>query len=194
MKFHVGAGSVFLRHWVNVDLPLPNVFLAPERPDLVEKFITSETMYYARHSDKTINSVRMGPLKQETVCDAYGSFDLLPARPDSVEEILSRQCFEHLNMEQGKRALVECHRVLKRHGVLRLDIPDPDETIRLYGETKDPVYVRHLFGPRINEYGFHTHYTRDMLKKFAGDAGLRFVKEEENIHWYPAFCLQFAKA
>lgn len=193
MRLHVGNGSILLRGWLNVDLPKPNVFLAKERPDLVERFITTEDQYYARHENKTMDTTRKGPVTEETVCDAYGSFDLLPARTSSVTEILTRQCFEHLNMEQAKRALTECRRVLKPEGTLRIDIPDPDRTLRKYLETGDDFYRRHLFGPRLDEYGFHTHYTRSMLAHMAEVAGFRFVEEEENIHFYPAFCLRFAK-
>lgn len=193
MRVHLGSGSVYLREWVNVDLPLPHVYLAKERHDLVEAFITEENLYYARHANKTKDRLREGPVIRETVCDVYGSFSFMPVRPESVSEILSRQVFEHLSMDEGRKALKEAHRALKPGGILRLDIPDPEETLRLYGETRDEFYIRHLFGPRLSEFGFHTHYTRAMLQQLAEEASLRFVKEEENIHFYPAFCLQFAK-
>lgn len=193
VRLHVGNGSVLLRDWVNIDLPLPHVFLAKERPDLVERFQTVESDYYGRHSDKNPESLRGGAVTKETVCDVYGSFAFLPARAGSVSEILSVQCFEHLDRHEAAQALTECHRVLKADGLLRLDIPDADETIRRYRETGDEFYIRHLFGPRRSVYGFHTHYTRDMLKSLVEDHGFQCIRDEENFHFYPAIILRFAK-
>lgn len=193
MKVHLGCGSVYLREWVNVDLPLPTVFLAKSRTDLVEKWITTEDLYYARHADKTIDVWRGGATTKETVCDTYGAFNFIPARPGSVSEILARQVFEHLDREQAKQGLRQAHMVLKSGGLLRIDVPDPDETVRKYGETGDEFYLRHLFGPRLDEYGYHVHYSRKLLTQFVQSFGFRFVHEEQNIHTYPAFCLRFAK-
>ena len=162
--------------------------------DLVEKFITTEKDYYGRHTDKTADNLRGGPVTRETVCDVYGSFAFLPVRPNSANEILSRQVFEHLSMADGKTGLTECHRVLAKDGILRLDIPDPDETLQQYRKTGDGFYIRHLFGPRLNEYGFHTHYTRKMLIDIADECGFSFVDEEVNPHFYPAFTLRFIRA
>jgi len=194
MRLHVGCGSVYLREWVNVDLPLPSVFLAKERPDLVERFATMESDYYGRHKDKTPEKWRKGAITQETCCDVYGSFAFFPVRPCSAEEILSRQAFEHLDRSQAREAINQCYAALKPGGFLRIDVPDPDETLRQFAKSKDEFYIRHLFGPRRDVYGFHTHYTRDMLKKIVEEQPFRLVQEEANIHAdYPAFCLRFKR-
>lgn len=193
MKLHVGNGAIYLREYVNVDLPLPSVFLAKERPDLVEQFIANEDDYYGRHTDKNPDSLRGGPVTGETVTDVYGSFDFLPVRPGSVSEILSRQAFEHLDRSEARRALDSCYRALQVGGILRIDIPDPDETLKRYRETGDEIYRRHLFGPRRSLFGFHTHYNRPMLRALVEELRFKYVEEETNIHWYPAFCLRWAK-
>jgi predicted SAM-dependent methyltransferase len=193
MRVHVGNGSVYLREYVNVDLPLPSVFLAKERPDLVAQYSTLEHEYYARHQNKSVETWRSGPLSQDTVCDAYGSFTFLPVRDGSVSEILSRQVVEHLDRSEVRRALTESHRALRPNGILRIDVPDPDETMREYLRSGDEFYLRHLFGPRRNQYGFHTHYTREMLTGLVESYGFQFEAEEPNIHLYPAFCLSFRR-
>lgn len=193
MRLHVGNGAVLLRDYVNIDLPLPHVFLAKERPDLVEKFIVDESNYYGRHNDRTPENLRGGPVTKETVCDVYGSFSFLPVRSGAASEILSRQAFEHLDRGQARDAINECHRALKVGGILRIDIPDADETMRLYHKTGDELYLRHMFGPRRDLFGSHTHYTREMLCAVVEERGFRLVCEEENIHFYPAFCLRFQR-
>ncbi len=192
MKLHIGCGSVYLREWVNVDIPGDKTFLAEERPDLVEALSTDESDYYARHRDKTIDRLRSGPLHQETVCDRFGSFSRIPARVGSVSEILARHCFEHLSIGEATEALREVRSVLSKDGVLRLDVPDHEQTLEKLIETGDRFFVRHLLGPRRNDFGFHMmSYTRERLVALVGQSGFRFQSEEPNIHIYPAFCLRF---
>ena len=193
MKFHIGCGTIYLREWVNIDLPLPHVFLAKERPDLVEKRITDEDKYYARHEDKTPENLRGGALTQESVCDAFGGFGFMPARDGTVSELLARQCIEHIGIQDVHRAMDEAFRVLKVGGILRVDVPDPDETLKLYRETGDPFWIRHLFGPRRTKYGGHTPYNRQMLRSAVEELRFKFLGEENNIHFYPAFCLRWEK-
>jgi len=194
VKLHVGVGSVYLEGYYNIDLPGPNTFLAPNRPDLVERWKTTEDKYYAKHENKTIDTLRAGPLKQEFVCDRYGDFSNLPAAAWSVDEILARHCFEHLSITEAHKALDQCDEVLKENGILRLDVPDHEQTLKLYKETGDEFYVRHLLGPRRNDHGYHMmSYTRDRLRNLVEEHGFAFVCEEPNIHIYPAFCLRFVK-
>lgn len=192
MKLHVGCGAVYLRGWLNIDIPSPTVFLASERPDLAEKWMTDESDYYRNHRHKDITTWRQGPITQDTACDAYGSFGFLPVRAGSVAEILCRQAWEHLDRAESVQAVRNCWAALRHGGFLRIDVPDPDETLRKYRETGDEFYIRHLFGPRRDEYGFHRHHTRQTLRELVESSGeFRFMSEEENIHDYPAFTLRF---
>lgn len=194
MKMHVGCGTVYLEGWVNVDLPLANVALAKDEPALVREFITPESNYYGRHEGKTPTDWRKGAQTVKSVCDVYGSFALLPARPLSVQELLSRQCFEHLTIDMARPAFRECARVLKWGGVLRLDLPDPEKTVEMYKETGDAFYVRHLFGPRKDQFGFHTFYNRETVTRIAAECGFNIMAERPNIHPYPAFELEFVRS
>jgi predicted SAM-dependent methyltransferase len=194
MKTHIGCGSVYLEGWFNVDVKGPHTYLAEERPDLVERWITTEDRYYARHEDKTQDRLRDGPLEQEYVCDYYGDLEHFPGSYGQTSEILARHTFEHLSIREARRALDAMEGVLAPNGILRLDVPDHNETCRLMRETGDAFYERHLLGPRRNEYGYHMmSYTRERLRTLVEDHGFIFEGEEENIHFYPAFCLRFVK-
>jgi hypothetical protein len=194
VKLHLGSGAVYLLDWWNVDIQAPKTFLARERPDLVERWKTTEDGYYARHADKTIDTLRTGPLDQEYVCDSYGDFLSIPVATYECQELLARQVFEHLSLREARQALNECLRVLRRGGVLRLDVPDHEETLRLYKQTGDEFYVRHLLGPRRNEWGFHMmSYDRPRLRALVEDHGFRFTGEEPNVHFFPAFTLRFVR-
>lgn len=194
MKVHIGCGSVYLRDWFNIDLPGPNTFLADARPDLVERWGTDDEHYYAKHQDKSQDSIRKGPLDQEYVCDRFGDFGNIPVPSWHAEEILARHSFEHLSITEAHKALDEADSILKTNGILRLDVPDHEETLRLYKQTGDDFYIRHLLGPRRNDHGFHMmSYTRDRLRALVESHGFVYVEEEPNIHFYPAFCLRFIK-
>lgn len=194
MKMHIGSGSVYLEGWTNVDVPGPRTFLAELRKDLVERWKTTDDAYYARHGDKTQDSLRAGPLDQEYVCDTFGSFADIPAPAWTVDEILARHSFEHLSITEARKALSEVDGVLKEGGLLRLDVPDHEATMQKFRETGDEFYMRHLLGPRRTDHGFHMmSYTRDRLKALVEEFNFIYIGEEPNIHFYPAFCLRFVK-
>lgn len=196
MRLHIGCGTIYLTdYWTNIDLPSANVFLAKERPDLVERWGVEEAHYYDKQGKDNIDKFSAGPKTIESVCDAYGSFQFIPARTGSVDEILARQVFEHNDLMHAAEALKECNRAMKKGGLLRIDVPDVDESVRLYGETKNDFYIRHIVGPRQKgAWGYHaTGWTQTELITFANHHGFYLRRVEENIHCYPAFCLQFYK-
>jgi SAM-dependent methyltransferase len=190
VKLHVGSGTVYLKGYVNVDVPSPRVHLAADRPDLVARYATAEISYYARHTEhKAIQDFREGPRFDEYVCDRYGAWDHLPCPDGSATEVLSRQVFEHLSATEAQRALLEARRVLAPGGALRLSVPDHEGTLALFIETHNPLYVRHLLGPRRDEFGYHLRsYTHAGLRALVEAHGFEFVNDELNLHAYPAIC------
>ena len=196
VRLHVGSGTVYLDPadgWRNVMPSGYGVFLASERPDLVEKWRTTDDAYYARH-DRTADSLRDGPVTTEELCDVYGSFERLPCGLEQADEILARQVFEHLSIKEARLALDECDRVLKPDGVLRLDVPDHEETLRRYRLTGDPFFVRHVLGSKRNEAAYHVMaYTREALRALVEEHGFDFEAEEPSPNVAPSFCLRFRK-
>lgn len=194
LKIHIGCGTVYLKDYINVDIPCKGTFLAVDRPDLVERYITDESDYYSRHKDMTIEVMRKGALSQDYVCDRYGSFYFIPCHDDTVDEILARGVFEHMSLSEAEKALAESKRVLKKDGMIRLDVPDHDETMKQFKTTGDDFFIRHLLGPRRTKYGYHmASYNKDTLKQFLADNGFEYDSEEINIHPYPMICLRFRK-
>ncbi len=62
----------------------------------------------------------------------------LPFGDNSVDRILSEMCCEHVTHQQAWSFLVECHRILKPGGLIRITIPDFSLCWRL----KDPDWLR----------------------------------------------------
>lgn len=193
MKLHIGCGSIFLEGYKNIDLPGPHTFLAKDRPDLVEKWQTTEENYYGKQK-ATIETLRKGPVHQDTVCDAFGSFDNIPAAYWSVAEVLTRNVFEHLSLKEAHHALDQVDAIMQPNGILRIDVPDHEESLKMYRKTGDEFYVRHLLGPRNSEYGYHlVGYTRESLRALVESHGFVFESVEPTIHFYPSICLRFTK-
>lgn len=194
-RLHVGCGTVYLRGgWVNIDVAGHGVHLASSRPDLVEKFATDEGDYYGRHRDKTADALRDGPVTTESACDAFGDFRRLPCWAGEAEEILARQVFEHLSIEEARAALDECDRALAPGGILRIDVPDHEEALKRYRVTGDEFWKRHVLGPRRGDRGYHLiGYTAESLRALVEEHGFVFVAEEANPHFYPAICHRYEK-
>jgi SAM-dependent methyltransferase len=195
-RLHIGSGAVYLEGYVNVDLARDGIFPAKDRPDLVLARKTSESDYYGTSKAETIDTLGVPrPKAKDGVCDVYDSAcELATFEANSCLEILSRQMFEHLSIAEARRALGAFYRVLAPGGTLRIDVPDHDGTVAALLATKDAFYVRHLFGTRRDEYGYHfMSYTRECLRALAAEHGFAFAFEEPNIHFYPAFCLRFRK-
>lgn len=189
-RYHVGCGTIYLNGYVNVDRPTPRCYLAAERPDLVAAYVTEAHHYYARHADHDdISSFRSAPDAAEYVCDAYGSWTALPCRDGAADEVLSRATFEHLSASEAQAALAEARRVLAPGGFLRLSVPDHAATLARFVETRDPVFIRLLVGPRTGPGGYHLmSYTPDGLRALVEAHGFAFVRFEPSPHSYPMTC------
>ena len=192
MKIHVGCGPIYLKHFINIDLLLPNHYLAKDRPDLVKKNITTVKNYYKK--DVTRQDILIRKFHhEEVVVDEYGQAEALRFPDNSLEEIRSVQLFEHFSFEDGKKLLYHWCSRLKADGKVHIDIPDLDDTIRLYNT--DPIWAtRLLFGSQKNEYGFHrSMYSRERIKKLLLIVGFKKIKFSPNIHFYPAFAIEGTK-
>lgn len=56
----------------------------------------------------------------------------LPFEDNSIDVIYNSHFLEHLNREQARRFLKECHRVLKEDGIIRIVVPDLENICREY--------------------------------------------------------------
>lgn len=188
-KVHLGAGTVYLEGYDNVDVSIPEHHLASDRPDIVDKNRTTVDNYYKR--DVTQEQVMSGELhKSEVVVDKYGNVFDLPYEDESLSELRLVQVFEHLTFEEGKSALKYWLTKLKKGGVLHLDIPDLDGTIEVY-KTNPEWATRLLFGSQRNEYGQHkSMYSKSTISKVLEECGYVGVQILGNIHFYPAFAVE----
>lgn len=199
MKVHVGCGDVYLDGYVNVDLEIPGyTFLSHERPDLVEQKRTTTDRYYK--VEYTLEDFQK-PKALECVVDRYGSMMDLDRlfEPDSVDEVRAVQCLEHLTRDEARRALEAFHRILKPGGVVHLDVPDFEETVRQLlaqpDEASKEYFYRLVFGSQKNEWSLHKDgHSFAKLKAMLEAVGFHDVVEIPNeIHMYPAVIAEARK-
>jgi predicted SAM-dependent methyltransferase len=197
-KVHLGCGTVYLKDYVNVDAKIPGIsFLAKDRPDLVEINQTTIDNYYKNKVNrKDIETKKFE--EKLIVVDKFADIRRLPFKPNSLFEIRSVQLFEHFSFAEGKALLENWYKLLKKGGVVHIDIPDLDGTLEGYVSAKTQAnrewYTRLLFGNQKNEFGFHkAMYSKNSIKKLLIDVGFKKVKFLPNIHFYPAFAVQGIK-
>ncbi len=61
----------------------------------------------------------------------------LPFPNNSIDAIYSSHALEHFSQQTGENLLRECFRVLKPHGILRIVVPDLEQTCREYLRVMD---------------------------------------------------------
>lgn len=182
---NLGSGPVAQPGWVSIDRS-PNLVL--QRLPGVKR---------ALHKAGLLNDAHM----------AHWSPDIkridmtkgLPYPDRSVAAIYSSHAFEHIYLDEVRRILAECHRVLRPGGVIRLALPDGEQWARdlLAGihepgeppgltynmrlgshTTTRPAGVRKLIGAA----GGHLHRwqpTRDLVRELLAENGFTDVVERE---------------
>jgi predicted SAM-dependent methyltransferase len=182
-----------MKGYVNIDLPLPEAFLAKDRPDLVKINKTDWEHYYKNHVGR--NTFLRGDFQhKENVCDVFADIRALPFMYGTVDEILAVQVFEHFTFLEGRKLLEYWVSLLKPKGIIHIDVPDLEGSIGIYHS--DPVWgTRLLYGSQKNEYGIHkSMYTKETLTKLFEEVGLKYITLQPNMHTYPAFGIIGRKA
>lgn len=190
MKLHLGNGCVYLAGYTNINMHIPGYsFLASERPDLVKENMTSLENYYKKPWSPT-------PRETICVCDMFCDMVNLPFVDNSVSEILCIQSFEHLSRQEAVQALDCWYRVLVPSGLLHIDVPDFEASVRLLLEEKDEdkkeMYYRWVYGSQKNAGEFHKEgYSALKLSSLLSDHRFVNIGELRNtVHPYPAIIME----
>jgi SAM-dependent methyltransferase len=116
MKLNLGCGAQVVEGWKNVDFAL-GARLAKIPP-----------LRWANHRFHLTN------LEWDERVVIHDLTKHFPWPDSSADVIYSSHTLEHFSKEQGRAFLGECHRVLKRNGVLRIVVPDLRAMVTEYVE------------------------------------------------------------
>ncbi len=106
----------------------------------------------------------------------------LPYADDSFSLVYLSQVIEHFSQEQALALLKECHRVMKKDGVIRLATPDLEETTRRYLESLEQYKVEAL----PENKAVHDWYVIELIdqsvrNRTEGEMG-RVLRQPNNVH------------
>ena len=112
----------------------------------------------------------------------------LPVGDSTVEVIYSEHFIEHIAYQEAKDLLIDCHRVLKPGGTIRLSTPDLSKIIYEY-EAKNltewqdvgwlPASPCHLLNEAFKEWGHQFLYDRDEIENLLKSSGFSEVSFQE---------------
>lgn len=126
-------------------------------------------------------------LNVDICCMTNGVFYLDAGRPfpfhdKTFEYIFSEHLFEHLDWEQGLNMLLECKRVLKDDGVMRISMPDMNFLIDLFVNPDKEINRKYIkwsmdkFLPQISDYYDKQVYMPEyVINNFFRDWGHRMI-------------------
>ncbi len=106
MKLNLGCGSQVPDNWTNVDYALGARFTKIPFFRAINKKVK---LFNSDWNDK----IYLHNLKKK-----------FPWKDSSIEIIYSSHTLEHFSKEDGFRFLSECHRVLRKNGIIRIVVPD----------------------------------------------------------------------
>lgn len=96
----------------------------------------------------------------------------LPFENDSIDAIFSSNMLEHFTRSQGEQHIVECARVLKRGGIIRIVVPDLENVCREYLKVLDNVRKDESYKEKY-EY-VHIELIDQMVRPSAGGEMVKY--------------------
>lgn len=170
-KINLGSGPVSVKGWTNYDWGLLP-FLGKYRISSIFVFLKLLSKEY----DWKWPKIEMVDIRNK-----------LPDEDFSVDYIYCSHVLEHFEKFETKEILIECHRVLKRKGVLRIVLPDLKKLIVNYKDADN--FSREFFGfdkdlyngilgrlKRIFIRGHQWMYDTDSIKKLLKECGFKKIK------------------
>ena len=173
IKLNLGCGDKIVDDWVNVDYSLG---------------ARLSKIPFFKQINKKLKLFNLDWDKRIYLHDLTLPF---PWNNSSIDEIYSSHTLEHLSRENGQKFLQECHRVLKKDGVIRIVVPDLQLIVDRYNngdilaenllEALD-VKISSPHGlkgyiKKINEYPHLCMYTSDRLQSILQKIGFQAEKK-----------------
>jgi ubiquinone/menaquinone biosynthesis C-methylase UbiE len=149
MKLHLGAGTIYLKGYINIDAA-PHYLTKDAPKDILEQNTTTIDNYYKHDFCKSSG---------KCIADVKAIIDKLPYDDNSVDEIVLLHVLEHFPANEVKIFLDEFYRVLKFNGLFYLAVPDVKKTAELLSKAKTPEEedwaIRLIHGTQRDKYSHH---------------------------------------
>lgn len=127
-KLHLGCGTIAPLDWINIDNSW-NAWLAkyPFLRKLIKMtgIIKGNLLDIPWPKNILLHDITTG----------------LPFKDNSIDYIYSSHSLEHLYLEQAKKLLKECYRILKPKGIIRIVIPDLKALVTEYTSVNPKIVL-----------------------------------------------------
>ena len=128
MKLNLGCGDQVPDEWINVDYALGARF--------------TKIPFFSAVNRK----IKLFNLNWNEKIFLHDLTKKFPWADSSIDTVYSSHTLEHFSKEEGRRFLSECHRVLRKNGIIRIVVPDLRHDVMKYieGETLADDFVEKL--------------------------------------------------
>ena len=106
MKLNLGCGSQVIDGWINVDYSIGARF-------------AKIPLFRALN-----NKLRLFDLDWNENIYLHDLTKAFPWADSTIDIVYSSHTLEHFSRDDGRRFIAECHRVLRKDGILRIVVPD----------------------------------------------------------------------
>jgi SAM-dependent methyltransferase len=152
-KLHLGCFDQPLAGWVNTDIT-PHIWVS--RIPFAAKLLHSA----GRIASKRLAQHQAGIFRQIQYLNLSKRF---PYPSNFFGAVFTSHVLEHLYPAAAIHCLVECLRVLRPDGVLRIAVPDLDRMVREYDSADPESFLQEVFqygvGADKNSHHWHYNYT-----------------------------------
>ncbi len=161
MKLHIGCFNVVLEGWYNTDISI-HLFIA--RVPLCATLLHTAGLM----TDQSYGYHREGLFRRVHYLNAARRF---PMADDSIEAIYTSHLVGNFTRGVALSCMKECHRVLKRGGVLRVATPDLDAWVREYDPMNPDRFLNLFYLPGVRghknlvKWVYNAHSLRALLKE-----------------------------
>lgn len=174
---NLGAGATVAPGWINVDASMTSLAAALPEP-LLRLAVRYGTARRWMNDEELISRLKSGVFRHADIAKR------LPLPDECADAVYTGHTLEHLYREDSERLLREILRVLKRGGVVRINVPSLEEIIKFFEEGNSEAALDHLF-PRSKEekakggwLGQHRYlYDWPLLKRLLEEAGFGRVHQ-----------------
>lgn len=171
VKVNVGSGLSVAPGWINLDSSILAVF--SKMPAFFLKKIYSFSGNKTSFTPEEFISILHNNLFYQHNA-AYG----MPFSDESIDFIFSSHLLEHLYKDDAHFLLKDMYRVLKKGGLVRINVPDLEYAINLYKKGDYGRASNYFFTPNyVNRFNRHRFmYDFSLLKSFLEEAGFTNVE------------------
>ena len=126
-----------------------------------------------------LNSDIEPKLRSIMYLDATQTFPL----PDcSFDYIFSEHMIEHVTYQNGKRMILECYRVLKPGGLLRISTPDLSFLVDLYKDNKSEIQTQFIKDSMDTWLEVPYYSSVFVINNYVRAWGHQFIYDKEILH------------